>query len=507
MLKTGLYQTPANAGKRAQVRAVFKEYRRTAVRLGAAQWRLFFTAGKLNRNATLRLPTRLSARYVQTCQYQIVGQLTGYLGNCANHFKSLVRHSSLDADTQRTLLYLNKYKAWYRPAVEMAGVPVPAQTLRLARNLMRQVFQRLRKPRLARINLALDEKVAQVVHCTTTKTFSRWLKVATLTRNQPVLLPIRDNRWFDGLAGEEKAFSQLNLDETGTLWIGLIKDVAPTPYVPGLDILGLDVGLKHLLASSEGDLLGQHVLPRLIALDRQISTLAANRQRQGLKVRSPRYDALVRRMRGFLDNEVRRTLRQVLLRHRPSEVAVERLDFRAPQLSRRMNRLVQNFGRRVFKEALETYSMQYGFRWTEVEPAYSSQTCRLCGYVDKRNRKGEVFKCLHCGQQEHADVHASRNIATRLREDLGGSQAKWTGRRRARGKILEAVVGGFATRKRLARLQQALQQAPARLTRQRRLDSKPCLAMLSNPHFREVLAPLKLAAQGALYRATQPLAA
>ena len=68
-------------------------------------------------------------------------------------------------------------------------------------------------------------------------------------------------------------------------------------------------------------------------------------------------------------------------------MAVESLDLRSPRLSKRMNRLVQNFGRAEFRRALEAFSAQYGFTFTEVEAAYSSQTCRPCGYVDKRNRK------------------------------------------------------------------------------------------------------------------------
>ncbi len=69
-----------------------------------------------------------------------------------------------------------------------------------------------------------------------------------------------------------------------------------------MDTLGLDVGFKHLLK-----------------LDAQVSQLAAKRQR-----------------------------------HKPARVVVESLDFRSPKLSRRMNRLVQNFGRSIFTHCLES---------------------------------------------------------------------------------------------------------------------------------------------------------
>ncbi|MDF3884519.1 hypothetical protein [Cupriavidus basilensis] len=68
-------------------------------------------------------------------------------------------------------------------------------------------------------------------------------------------------------------------------------------YKPRMVVLGLDVGIKNLLSTSEGDLLGQTFMARLVKFDRQISTRTANRRRIGLKARSARYDRLVERMR------------------------------------------------------------------------------------------------------------------------------------------------------------------------------------------------------------------
>ena len=48
-----------------------------------------------------------------------------------------------------------------------------------------------------------------------------------------------------------------------------------------------------------------------------------------------------------------------------------------------------------------------------VEPAYTSQTCSKCGYVDKKSRDGESFKCQHCSFEIDADLNASINILHR----------------------------------------------------------------------------------------------
>ena len=46
-----------------------------------------------------------------------------------------------------------------------------------------------------------------------------------------------------------------------------------------------------------------------------------------------------------------------------------------------------------------------------VNPAYTSQTCRACGFVDKANRYSQSgFRCGRCGHEANADVNAALNI-------------------------------------------------------------------------------------------------
>jgi IS605 OrfB family transposase len=45
-----------------------------------------------------------------------------------------------------------------------------------------------------------------------------------------------------------------------------------------------------------------------------------------------------------------------------------------------------------------------------INPKHTSQKCSKCGYIDKNNRKGSVFKSKNCGFELNADLNASRNI-------------------------------------------------------------------------------------------------
>lgn len=78
-------------------------------------------------------------------------------------------------------------------------------------------------------------------------------------------------------------------------------------------------------------------------------------------------------------------------------------------MSRRLNRIIQNFGLNIFKNKLEELSKLNGFEIVELNPAYTSQECVNCGYVDKNNRQSQSeFKCKCCNRVLNADVQGGR---------------------------------------------------------------------------------------------------
>jgi putative transposase len=63
---------------------------------------------------------------------------------------------------------------------------------------------------------------------------------------------------------------------------------------------------------------------------------------------------------------------------------------------------------------------QAGVAYVDVNAAYTSQTCSVCGWVDKKNRRTQaVFDCGRCDFVGHADHNAAINIATRGVERWG----------------------------------------------------------------------------------------
>ncbi len=65
-----------------------------------------------------------------------------------------------------------------------------------------------------------------------------------------------------------------------------------------------------------------------------------------------------------------------------------------------------------------TYKAQReGVPVTFINPAYTSQTCHVCGHVSRKNRpKQDTFTCQKCGTTMNADTNAAINIAKRGHE-------------------------------------------------------------------------------------------
>ena len=66
---------------------------------------------------------------------------------------------------------------------------------------------------------------------------------------------------------------------------------------------------------------------------------------------------------------------------------------------------------------LKNISSYKAGRLVFVHPAYTSMTCNECGTINSLNRKGIKFKCVSCGNEDHADFNAGKNIVDRAIED------------------------------------------------------------------------------------------
>jgi putative transposase len=128
---------------------------------------------------------------------------------------------------------------------------------------------------------------------------------------------------------------------------------------------------------------------------------------------------LQHRLTCYVKGEVRRILNRIVFLYKPDTIVVENLrSFLKDVINnfpRSVKRILIRFGLGEIRKKLSELEEEYGIKVIRINPAYSSQSCSNCGYVDGDNRKTrDEFQCLCCGSKLHADVNGARNLRERL---------------------------------------------------------------------------------------------
>jgi len=428
-IRAYIHKHNANTKKIQVIKEILKEYRKTAKKIVKIQWNLFFKQGNFNEyNKLKNIESKLSERYKQTCQSQVVGILKSYISNRQNDFVQIVYNSNLDDDTKFILFIINKSKAWFNEKLSKAilknnkgeiikELPIDKYHYKLSRKIIKYTFKQNRFPSFKNISMHLDQKVAKIEKKKEGKAkhFDWWIKLSTLQKRNTIYIPICKNSYFEKKEGRHLNFVQINQKENN-IEIAFLKEIPKeTNYIPKTAKISIDIGLKSLFALNTGDLYGREFYKRLKHYDKIITDLQANLQKQGIKPnQNKRYRELNRKLREYIKNEINRLLKKIFNIYQPKQIVIEKLDFRNSDLSPNLNRILRRFGKKIIKQKLEDLKERFGIEIIYVNPAYTSQTCSNCGYIDKRNRKSqEKFECLICGKKINSDINASRNIGVR----------------------------------------------------------------------------------------------
>jgi len=81
------------------------------------------------------------------------------------------------------------------------------------------------------------------------------------------------------------------------------------------------------------------------------------------------------------------------------------------------SRSLSAWARGVYQERLEFKAQVRGSHLVAVNPAYSSQLCPVCGFVERENRNGDRFRCLRCKHSGAADQVAAINLLARASDN------------------------------------------------------------------------------------------
>ena len=105
-----------------------------------------------------------------------------------------------------------------------------------------------------------------------------------------------------------------------------------------------------------------------------------------------------------------------------------------------LNRAILDQGWSAFRTMLAYKLADRGGRLIEVNAAYTSQTCGVCGCVNSSNRCSQSqFVCINCGHTANADTNAAINILRRADSALKPVEGHRSKRPVEAGTILKAA--------------------------------------------------------------------
>ena len=346
---------------------------------------------------------------------QVRGTFNSYLSILEKEGKRLISYPAPeDENLRKELFTINKAHAWLREK------DFQQEYSQKAWEIIKVIFDLLQEAHPAptvgfspTVKMSVTNGI-YVRESKKAKSFTRWISIISDTPCKPIQIPIQDNPYYENVSGKEDSTWTFQLKENGELRILASKtsEEVPPPVREGKPI-GLDWGFKNLFATSDGRLLGLELHSYLIKQDKKITALASRLQKLGVRLKTNRrYQQLIHATRETIKNTVGRIL-NMLDAEGVSEIVVENLDFRSRSYSKRLNRLLNNAGRNAVKNKLTQLEKERGITITKVNPAYTSQECNHCHYVDKANRQGETFLCRNCGHKDHSDLNAAKNILHR----------------------------------------------------------------------------------------------
>jgi putative transposase len=194
--------------------------------------------------------------------------------------------------------------------------------------------------------------------------------------------------------------------------------------------VGIDLGVEHLMATSEGQLVDnerhtRRSRERLASAQRLVAGRtrgSARRRKAGQRVgylhrriARQRRDGLHKLSRSLIsdyDLIVHEDLKIANMTRRPKPM-VDSSGGYAPNgatAKAGLNREILSAGWGVLLGLISYKAAEAGRKVISVDPRHTSQTCNACGRVDAGNRDGTEFRCLGCGHADHADINAARNI-------------------------------------------------------------------------------------------------
>lgn len=194
----------------------------------------------------------------------------------------------------------------------------------------------------------------------------------------------------------------------------------------GRGSIGMDFGLKNFLTLSDGTVIESPRFYQEGIKGIRKANRALSRKKEGSNGYRKAKETLYRRHEKIADcrkDWFWKTAHMLCSRY--SIICIEDLDMRG--MAKLWGRKVHDYGYSEFVKILEWVARQYGTIVQKVDRFFpSSQTCSVCGYVNKdvKNLRVREWDCPVCHSHHRRDENAARSILKEGLRILGIEQAE-----------------------------------------------------------------------------------
>ncbi len=245
--------------------------------------------------------------------------------------------------------------------------------------------------------------------------------VSLFTLSGRELVPFVCGKHQAHLLSQGKAKEAELLCRKGQWFFNLVLDLPDVAPVKSGGTLGVDVGENNLAATSSGKVFGGGKLrferDRYLAHRRRLQSNGSRAAKRKLRAISGRERRHVEHVNHVVSKAIVQEAHRLHLR----EIRMEDLTHIRDRIKagKRVRSRLHRWAFRQLQDFVAYKAPALGINVAFVNPAYTSQTCSVCGAIGKRER--HRFSCS-CGNRRHADVNASVNIAG-FAEPIGPARA------------------------------------------------------------------------------------